>query len=93
MSKKYVDTRVIAQLSGKQHAHICRDVRRFFDSNENTVCISTYDDITDCRTKILYFLTEEQSIELMGKYSIYLRIKMEKWWKGEIEDDFQNNAL
>ena len=81
-----IDTRIIADLTGKNHSLICRNIRRQLEvQNIDPVIYQSTFKNTENRTTLCYKLTEEQSLLLMRSYSISMGIKMERWWNGTMK--------
>ncbi len=90
--KQTMSSREIAELTGKRHDHVLRDIETLNDSYEKLtlpkVGVSSYKDSTG-RTLKCYELTKMQTFDLMTGYSVELRIKVNRRWE-ELE---KNNVL
>jgi phage antirepressor YoqD-like protein len=83
-----MSSKEIAELTGKRHAHVCRDIRTQLQEQEinETIFGSVYLDKKN-EERRLFELDYEQTMILISGYSIPLRAKIIKRWT-ELE---QNN--
>lgn len=86
--QKTMSSREIAELTGKRHDHVLRDIDSLNANYENLalpkVGVSNYKDSTG-RSLRCYELTKMQTIDLMTGYNIELRIKINRRWE-ELEN-------
>lgn len=79
-----MSSREIAELTGKRHDHVLRDIDNLNSNYENLslpkVGVSSYKDSTGRNLKC-YELTKMQTIDLMTGYNIELRIKINRRWE------------
>lgn len=88
-----MSSREIADLTGKRHDHVLRDIDNLNSNYENLslpkVGVSSYKDSTGRNLKC-YELTKMQTIDLMTGYNIELRIKINRRWEElETQSKFQ----
>ncbi len=78
---KSMDSRDIAELTGKQHKHILTDIRKQLDAQgiDRTVFGLTYLDSQN-REQICFKLDYNQTMILISGYSVPLRAKIIKRW-------------
>lgn len=83
-TQKTMSSREIAELTGKRHDHVLRDIETLNDSYEKLtlpkVGVSSYKDSTG-RTLKCYELNKIQTFDLMTGYSVELRIKVNRRWE------------
>ncbi len=84
IKKETMTSREIAELTGKQHSNVCRDIKSLNKS---------YDKLGELKVELSYYLTEQnkkvieyqlnksQSLDLALGYSQELRIKLRKKWE------------
>lgn len=91
-SNQKMSSREIAELTGKQHKHVIRDIEILNDSYENLglpkVGLTSYTDNWNRQQKE-YLLTRMQCFDLMTGYSIELRIKVNRRWEKLERKDLQ----
>ena len=100
-SELTMSSREIAELTGKQHAHVCRDIRKMFDQLEINPSKfgSVYQDAKgEQRTE--YNLPKDLTITLVSGYRFDLRHKIVTRWLALEEQirqpqlpDFNNPAV
>ena len=84
-----MDSREIAELTEKQHTHVCRDIRRQLEVQEidqsiyGSIFLDSYG-----REQVCFKLDYEQTMILVSGYSILLRAKIVKRWK-ELENQLK----
>ena len=79
-------SREIAELVGKKHAHVMRDIRAMFEqlrADPNLSCrydVATYED-EQGKTREMYRLDKAATICLVGGYDPVIRMRMIQHWQ------------
>lgn len=90
-----MSSREIAELCGKQHKHVCRDIGKL-DENYARLGLpkvgrSSYIQENNGREHREYHLTREQTLDLVSGYNLAMRIKINRRWL-ELEQAVANVA-
>lgn len=90
-----MSSREIAELCGKQHKHVCRDIEKL-DENYAKLGLpkvgrSNYIQENNGREHREYHLTREQTLDLVTGYNLAMRIKINRRWL-ELEQAVTNVA-
>lgn len=82
LDKKTMSSREIAELTGKRHDHVLRDIRNMF-SNLGTAPSSGLSEYVDStgRTLPMYVLDKEHTLCLITRYSDVLRMRIIRRWQ------------
>ena len=84
-NQKTMSSREIAELSGKQHGHVCRDVEALNATYEKMGLSKIGEGYythpnTGSQQHREFLLTKEQCIDLVTGYNAELRIKINRRW-------------
>jgi Rha family phage regulatory protein len=83
-----MSSREIAEITGKQHAHVMRDIREVESQiTESKFGLSEYKDSTG-RILPMYELTKKQTLLIISGYNIRLRMAIIDRWE-ELENKYQ----
>ncbi|HBI0435954.1 Rha family transcriptional regulator [Salmonella enterica] len=92
---KTMSSREIAELTGKEHKHVLRDIRAIIDQLKDGPSLDheEFQQVTDSRGYTSeYLLTKNQTLLLMTGYSVPLRQKLINRWQ-ELESQVSKPAL
>ena len=90
-----MSSREIAELTGKQHSNVCRDIRAIIEQlkDDSNLNHEEFQQVTDNRGYTTeYLLTKNQTLLLMTGYSVPLRQKLINRWQ-ELESQVSKPAL
>lgn len=89
-----MSSREIAKLTGKQHAHVCRDISKLNNNYENMgmpkVGYTPYVNPQNKQSYKEYNLTKMQTLDLITGYNISLRIAVNRRWE---ELELKTNSI
>ena len=82
MTKQIMTSKEIAELTGKEHAHVMRDIRNLQEQvgTESIFGLSDYKDTTG-RVLPMYALDKKQTLFLVSGYNALLRLKIINRWE------------
>lgn len=91
-----ISSRDIAELTGKRHDNVIRDIEKLnksYDNLRELKCkVSSYTVDSNTKSYKMYLLTKMQSLDLITGYSSELRIKVNRRWQ-YLEEKEQSNKL
>lgn len=82
-NQKTMSSREVAQLTGKQHGHVCRDIELLNQTLEEESLSKigeSFYTAENGQTYREYLLTKEQTVDLMTGYSRNLRVRINRRW-------------
>ena len=94
-NEQTMSSREIAELTGKLHSHVCRDIRTMIEQlkDDPNLDHEEFQQVTDIRGYTSeYLLTKNQTLLLMTGYSVPLRQKLINRWQ-ELEAQAAKPAL